>query len=378
MANISGRRDHRIVERALEALANLAHRGAMDADAETSDGAGVMTQLPRRLLAAWLAEQGLPPAAEEDVALGMLFLPWEGEAAGQAREIVRHTLERRGAQVLGWRTVPVDPGVLGAAARRTCPRIEQVLVRRPPALAPEAFERTLYIARKEAESRLAAAGSSDAYVASLSARTVVYKGLLTAVNLSQFFLDLTDPRFESALALFHQRYSTNTVPSWRLAQPMRFLAHNGEINTVQGNRNWMAAREASFAGRWGNDARWLRPVSEPGGSDSTSLDNVLELLERSGHPLLRALTLLVPEAWERNDELDLATRAFFQAQAPLVEPWDGPAAVVFTDGTLVGAALDRNGLRPLRYITTTDGLLVVASEVGVVDRGRGRGGRPRL
>ncbi len=241
-----------------------------------------------------------------------------------------------------------------------------VFVRRPAAAAPDAFERTLYVARKEAESRLVAA-DSDAYVASLSARTVVYKGLLTAVNLPRFYPDLLDPRFESALVLFHQRYSTNTFPSWQLAQPLRFLAHNGEINTVQGNRNWMAAREATFAGHWGDDAPWLCPVSEPGGSDSTSLDNALELLARSGRPLLHALTLLVPEAWERNDELDAATRAFFQAQAPLMEPWDGPAALVFTDGTLVGAALDRNGLRPLRYVTTTEGLLVVASEVGVVD-----------
>ncbi|HZC79490.1 MAG TPA: glutamate synthase subunit alpha, partial [Ktedonobacterales bacterium] len=355
VANISGMREHRIVERALEALANLAHRGAMDADAETSDGVGVMTQIPHRFLAAWLAENGLPPVADEQLGLGMLFLPRAQDVAEHARQILRAAFERHGAAVLAWRPVPVDTNVLGAAAQRTCPHIEQVLVQRPAGIATDDFERTLFIVRKESESRLAAAGISDAYLVSLSARTTVYKGLLTAAQLPHFYPDLLHPRFESALALFHQRYSTNTFPSWRLAQPMRFLAHNGEINTIQGNRNWMAARETSFAEQWGGDAEYLRPVIEPEGSDSTSLDNALELLVRSGRPLMHALTLLIPEAWERHDELDPATRAFFQAQAPLMEPWDGPAALVFTDGSVVGAALDRNGLRPLRSITTTDG-----------------------
>ncbi|HEY7355609.1 MAG TPA: glutamate synthase-related protein, partial [Ktedonobacterales bacterium] len=196
---------------------------------------------------------------------------------------------------------------------------------------------------------------------------LVYKGLLTAANLPEFYLDLRDPRYESALALFHQRYSTNTFPGWRLAQPMRLLAHNGEINTVQGNRNWMATREASsLANYWGEEADWLRPVIEPAGSDSTSLDNALELLVRSGRPLLHALSLLAPEAWEGRNDLPQAVRSFFQAQAPLMEPWDGPAALVFSDGTLAGAALDRNGLRPLRYVITGDGLVVLGSEVGVV------------
>jgi glutamate synthase (ferredoxin) len=367
VANISGMREHRIVERALEALANLAHRGAMDADAETSDGVGVMTQIPHRFLAGWLAENGLPPVAAEQLGLGMLFLPRAQDIAEHARQILRAALEQHGAAVLAWRPVPVDASVLGAAAQRTCPHIEQVLVQRPAGVTTDDFERTLYVVRKESESRLAAAGIGDAYLVSLSARTTVYKGLLTASQLAHFYPDLLNPRFESALALFHQRYSTNTFPSWRLAQPMRFLAHNGEINTIQGNRNWMAARETSFDEHWGGDAECLRPVIEPEGSDSTSLDNALELLVRSGRPLMHALTLLIPEAWERHVELDPATRAFFQAQAPLMEPWDGPAALVFTDGSVVGAALDRNGLRPLRTITTSDGVLVVASEVGVVD-----------
>jgi|GEM_PF-786 len=412
VANISGLRDHQVLERALQALANLAHRGALDADAETSDGAGVMAQVPYRLLTSWLMEHGRPSLPDEALAVGMLFLPRQADAAAHVRQILSDALERRGAQVLGWRTVPVDPAALGSAARRTCPQIEQVLVQRPHNVPQETFERLLYLARKETEARLATHGMTDAYVASLSARTVVYKGLLTAAGLPRFYLDLQDPNFVTAFALFHQRYSTNTFPSWQLAQPMRLLAHNGEINTVQGNRNWMAAREiarremsreghalnpASVAGQdpndlgtsitsglgrqsetaaventylalhWGEEARWLRPVIQPGGSDSASLDNVLELLRRSGRDLPHALTLLVPEAWEGRDDLDPAIRAFFHAQAPLLEPWDGPAALVFSDGTLVGAALDRNGLRPLRYVITADGVIVLASEVGVVD-----------
>jgi glutamate synthase domain-containing protein 2/glutamate synthase domain-containing protein 1/glutamate synthase domain-containing protein 3 len=367
VANISGAREHRILSSALEALANLAHRGAMDADAETSDGVGILTQLPHRLFNAWRDEQGLPPVAESDLAAGMVFLPRDEEAAAQARKIISEVLERRELSFLGWRVVPVNAEMLGTAARRTCPRIEQVLMRRPEATQPDGFERLLYLARKESESRLAAAGLSEVYIASLSARTLVYKGLLTAAKLPHFYLDLLDERYETALAVFHQRYSTNTFPSWRLAQPMRLLAHNGEINTVQGNRNWMATREASsLADHWKSEADWLRPIIEPVGSDSTSLDNALELLVQSGRPLLHALSVLSPEAWEGRHDLAPSIRSFFQAQAPLMEPWDGPAALVFSDGTLAGAALDRNGLRPLRYVISSDGLVVCGSEVGLL------------
>src|SRR5579885_1889216 len=367
VANITGLREHRILAYALEALANLAHRGAMDADAETSDGVGIMTQIPYRLLNAWLAEEGVPPVAGHSLAVGMVFLPWNDAIAAQAREIMSDVLERRRASVLGWRSVPVNADMLGAAARRSCPRIEQVLAQRADAAPAEEFERLLYLARKEIEARLAAAGITEVYIASLSAHTLVYKGLLTAAKLPHFYPDLLDPRFESALALFHQRYSTNTFPSWRLAQPMRMLAHNGEINTIQGNRNWMMSRQASILEQhWGSEAEWLRPVIDPAGSDSTSLDNALELVVRSGRSLLHALTLLVPEAWEGRNDLAPSIRSFFQAQAPLMEPWDGPAALVFSDGTFAGAALDRNGLRPLRYVITGDGLVVLGSEVGMV------------
>jgi glutamate synthase domain-containing protein 2/glutamate synthase domain-containing protein 1/glutamate synthase domain-containing protein 3 len=367
VANSTGTREHRILSYALEALANLAHRGAMDADAETSDGVGILTQIPTRLLNGWLAEQGVPPVAGNSLGVGMVFLPWDEEAAAGARDILTNALERRRATVLGWRVVPVNPDLLGAAAKRTCPRIEQALVLRPDATTSAEFEQLLYLARKESEARLEAAGLSEVYISSLSGRTLVYKGLLTAANLPQFYLDLQDPRYETALAVFHQRYSTNTFPSWRLAQPMRLLAHNGEINTIQGNRNWMATREAtSLPLHWGEEANWLRPVVQPIGSDSTSLDNALELLVRSGRPLLHSLSLLAPEAWEGRNDLSPSIRSFFQAQAPLVEPWDGPAALVFSDGTVAGAALDRNGLRPLRYVITSDGLVVLGSEVGML------------
>ena len=367
VANISGVREHRIIERALEALRNLAHRGAMDARAEASDGVGVLTQLPLALLNRWLTRRGLPAAAEGELAAGMVFLPRDDNLAMRARALLDQALERRGARVPGWRKVPVRDREISASARRERPRIEQALALRPAGMAADAFERLLYAARKEAESEWNRLGIADAYVASLSARSIVYKGLLTAETLPRFYADLLDPNFTSALALFHQRYSTNTFPSWRLAQPMRLLAHNGEINTVQGNRNWMAAREAALDAMWGDEAPWLRPVIEPQGSDSTSLDNALELLTRSGRTLAHALTLLTPAAWEARDDLAPETRAFFAAQAPLVEPWDGPAALVFSDGVRVGAALDRNGLRPLRYTLDAGGLLVVASESGVLD-----------
>jgi glutamate synthase (ferredoxin) len=368
VATTSGKREHCILAYALEALTNLAHRGAMDADAATSDGVGVMTQIPHRLLSAWLTEQGAPAVAEQHLAVGMIFLPPDEAAAERARAIVAEALARRGAQVLGSRAVPVDGAVLGEAARRACPRVEQVLALRPESASAEDFERTLFLARKECESRLSTAGEGDVYVVSLSARTVVYKGLLTAVNLARFYPDLRDPRYETALALFHQRYSTNTFPSWRLAQPMRLLAHNGEINTIDGNRGWMEAREAAgLTARWGEEAVWLRPIIQPGGSDSASLDNALELLLHCGRPLLDALTLLAPEAWESQSHLAPAVRAMCQLRASLMEPWDGPAALVFSDGNLACAALDRNGLRPLRYVVTADGLVVLGSEVGIVD-----------
>nr|MBA3824780.1 glutamate synthase large subunit [Ktedonobacterales bacterium] len=309
------------------------------------------------------------PNAASHLALGMCFLPQEPTAQAQIRQVLAEVITRRGMRVLGWRVVPIDRAVLSQRAQRDCPQIEQVVIEiTDDDVANDATEARLYLARREMEQRLVAHVPAGFAIPSLSARTVVYKGLLTAAQLPQFYSDLLDPRYVTAFAVFHQRYSTNTFPSWRLAQPFHYLAHNGEINTVQGNRMWMSAREAAvLAHHWPTEVNWLRPVIQPGGSDSTSLDNVVELLRHTGSGLLKALAVLAPEAWENQTDLAPALHAFYAAHATMQEPWDGPAALVYSDGQVVGAKLDRNGLRPLRYSVTADGLLVVASEVGVLD-----------
>jgi glutamate synthase (ferredoxin) len=362
-----------IVEMALEAVVNLTHRGALDADARTGDGAGILVQIPRRFFARELERLGLRLERPEELAVGMVFLPREGERAALARRILEARAQGRGLRVLGWRQVPVDTSVLGDKALATCPRIEQLLVVPSRAMDDETYERVLYLARKEAEADLRREGLDDCYIPSFSHARLVYKGLLVAKQLRGFYLDLQDPQFESALAIFHQRYSTNTFPTWPLSQPMRFLAHNGEINTLMGNQNWMRAREPELHSRvWGEDMAALRPIIVPGGSDSAMLDNVLEALVLSGRDLLHAMLMLVPEAWERMPDLDPAWRDFYEYHACLMEPWDGPAALAFTDGVKVGACLDRNGLRPLRYKVTDDGLVVAGSEVGIVQLEEGR------
>ena len=372
VADLSGRASHAVVLQGLEAVDNLTHRGAVDADAKTGDGSGILIQTPRQLLAreiARLTGRRLDPA---DVAAGMIFLPsWDTEAAEFRRSWLNEALDSQGVPVLAWRQVPVQADTLGDKARETMPEIQQVLVAKPPAgLDGLSFERSLYLARKCVERAAAKAGITGFHVASLSSRTLVYKGLLVARDLANFFDDLRDPDCESALAVFHQRYSTNTFPTWSLAQPFRFLGHNGEINTLQGNRNWMTAREPELAADiWGAKIADLIPVIDPDGSDSANLDNVLELLELSGRDLLHAVAMLIPEAWENMPTMDSALRAFYAYHATLMEPWDGPAALAFTNGTIAGAALDRNGLRPARYSVTDDGLVILASETGVLGLG---------
>ncbi len=356
-----------IVEMALEAVVNLTHRGALDADARTGDGAGILVQIPRRFFARELERLGFRLERPEELAVGMVFLPREEGRAALARRILEARAQGRGLRLLGWRQVPVDTSALGDKALATCPRIEQLLVVPAQAMDDETYERALYLARKEAEGDLRREGLDDCYIPSFSHARLVYKGLLVAKQLRDFYLDLQDPLFESALAIFHQRYSTNTFPTWPLSQPMRFLAHNGEINTLMGNQNWMRAREPELHSHvWGEDMAALRPIIVPGGSDSAMLDNVLEALVLSGRDLLHAMLMLVPEAWERMPDLDPAWRHFYEYHACLMEPWDGPAALAFTDGIKVGACLDRNGLRPLRYKVTDDGLVVAGSEVGIV------------
>jgi len=371
VARASGERSHAVARLALEALKRVAHRGAAATDS-SGDGAGVLTQIPAPLFYREAERLELPLAAGQSFAVGMFFLPREAAALARVTAIIEDVLRGDGLSVLGWREVPVRLDVLGAGARATCPAIRQVLI--APAADRRgddaAWERALYLARKTIDARVADAGPGlePFFVCSLSARTIVYKALLTGTQLGAFFPDLESPDFETALAVFHQRYSTNTTSSWPLAQPFRLLAHNGEINTLWGNRNAMRAREPALASPlWGENVDRLKPVIWAEGSDSTSLDNALELLVRSGRDPVHALMMLVPEAHEGAVEMESALRGFYEFHDCLVEPWDGPAALAFSDGVMVGSALDRNGLRPCRYKVTRDGLVVAGSEVGLVD-----------
>ncbi len=375
LAQISGEDSHSLIQTALDALTRLTHRGAQDADAETSDGAGLLTQIPRALLYDELQTQGISLPDLTDLAVGVLFLPSQERSPhdyARSRQLIEQALHEVGlgwlrGQPLRWRNPPLDSTVLGTQARATAPSIAQLLLIRPPHLTLEEYERTLYYAQRLIEQRLQEAGINDCYIVSLSCMTIVYKGLLAPNELARFYLDLADPRFTSSFVIFHQRYSTNTFPSWPLAQPLRLLAHNGEINTLQGNRNWMQARAgALYSPLWGDRFDNLLPILQAGGSDSAQLDNILELLTHSGRDLLHSMQMLIPPAWENNSELESEQRAWCEYHAGLIEPWDGPAALAFSDGRVVGAALDRNGLRPARYTLTSNGLLILASEAGVV------------
>jgi glutamate synthase (ferredoxin) len=367
VATTSGR-SHAIVERALEAVSNLTHRGAVSADGKTGDGAGILTQIPHRLLAAELQRLGVRVPRHTDLGVGMIFLPRESRQQARARAIIEEAITKEGLVLFGWRKVPIAISALGSEAAQTRPEIEQVLIGRPERRGAAEFERLLYLTRKVIERRWAEERIPDAYIPSLSHHTIVYKGMFIAPQLPRFYPDLYDPQFETALAVFHQRYSTNTFPSWPLAQPFRLLAHNGEINTLWGNINWMRAREGDLrSAYWRERMRDLLPVIQPGGSDSAMLDNVLELVMLSGRDLLHAMMMLVPEAWESIADMPEQLRAFYEFHAGLSEPWDGPAALAFSDGRIAAATLDRNGLRPARYTITEDGLVVVASEVGVID-----------
>jgi len=364
VADLHGRPDHDIVDRALTVLERLAHRGASGAEVNTGDGAGILSQVPHRFLTGAAAEAGITLPEAGGYAVGLVFLPTDADDATKARTVLEQIAAEEALHVLGWRVVPVETDDLGSIALGAMPRIEQLFVAPAgPAVDTMTLERRAFVLRKRAEHVV-----EGLYFPSLSARTIVYKGMLTSHQLRRFFPDLRHPRFESGLALVHSRFSTNTFPSWPLAHPYRYLAHNGEINTVQGNRNWMRAREALLETRLieGDLAR-VYPICTPGASDSASFDEVLELLHLGGRSLPHAVLMMIPEAWENHATMDPERRAFYRYHASLMEPWDGPAAVSFTDGTVVGAVLDRNGLRPARYWVTDDGLVVLASEVGVLD-----------
>ncbi len=368
VADIQGRKSHDIVEQGLQILERLTHRGAVGADPKAGDGAGILLQIPDGFLRAVLDFE-LPPVGGYGV--GMLFLPRDPERRRQVEARLEAHVTESGQRLLGWRDVPVDNADLGYSVLPLEPCVRQVFIGRGPDCPDQdAFERRLFVIRKQMDNHLRdqGFGKDEFYVVTLSSRTINYKGMLLAGQVGAYYQDLRDPRLESALALVHQRFSTNTFPTWDLAQPFRMICHNGEINTLRGNVNWMAARRQTMkSGVLGEDLERIWPLIAEGQSDSACFDNALELLVMGGYSLAHAMMILIPEAWGGNDLMDPARRAFYEYHAALMEPWDGPAAVAFTDGRQIGATLDRNGLRPARYLITRDGLVVMASEMGVLD-----------
>jgi len=372
VAHIKGKQSHDMVRQGLQILENLTHRGAVGADPLAGDGAGILLQIPDQFLR---DEMGwcnipLPPAGEYGV--GMLFLPRDAAARAACEKIVADKIAAEGQQLLGWRDVPVDSSGLGESVKKVEPVVRQMFIGRGKNCKDQdAFERKLFVIRKTMEHAVSNLGKSQGkgfYCPSLSSRTIVYKGMLLADQVGKYYLDLQDARVVSALALVHQRFSTNTFPTWNLAHPFRMIAHNGEINTVRGNVNWMTARHAAMSSKLlGADLDKLWPLITEGQSDSACFDNALELLVAGGYSLPHAMMLLIPEAWAGNPLMDEERRAFYEYHAALMEPWDGPAAVAFTDGRMIGATLDRNGLRPARYLITDDDMVLMASEMGVLD-----------
>ncbi len=360
VATLTGVASHDIVAKALTALRNLDHRGAAGAEPNSGDGAGILMQVPDAFLRA-VVDFDLP--TQHSYAVGTAFIPGDAGEVSKARGRIEEIAAEEGLTVLGWRDVPTDDSVLGATALSVMPTFVQLFVAASgPRLSGMALERLAFCLRKRAEHE------TGVYFPSLSSRTLAYKGMLTTGQLDAFFPDLLDERVASALAVVHSRFSTNTFPSWPLAHPFRFIAHNGEINTVMGNRNWMRAREALLSSDLiPGDLDRLFPICTPGASDSASFDEVLELLHMGGRSLPHSVLMMIPEAWENHAEMDAKRRAFYAFHSAMMEPWDGPACVVFTDGSQIGAVLDRNGLRPSRYWVTDDGLVVLASEVGVLD-----------
>ncbi len=389
VAHIKGEKSHAIIRDALTVLAHMSHRGACGCDPETGDGAGVLLQIPHELYKELCSAAGFTLPEAGKYAVGMLFLPRDPEKRSLAKSLIERIVGEEGQQVLGFRTVPVAEHVAGWLARESMPEFEQVYVKLRYT-DREVVERKLYTIRRRIENEAASVeleASTGFYICSFSSRTVVYKGLVVPERFADFYSDLTDARAKSAIALVHSRFSTNTFPSWPRAHPYRFIVHNGEINTLRGNVNWMVARDQQLASdKFGADIKKILPVLTPGGSDSGNFDNALELLLQTGRSLPHAVMMMIPEAWEKHNEMSEAKRSFYEYHSCLMEPWDGPASIAFTDGTVVGAVLDRNGLRPSRYYVTKDDVIVMASEVGcleiaperVAQKGRLRPGRMLL
>src|SRR3989339_2024869 len=370
--SIKGVKSNEIVKNGLKILNSLAHRGATGADPKTGDGAGILIQMPHEFMLKAALAAGIKLPSFGEYGTGLIFLPQQADDRKLCKEILEKTAAEYGQRVLGWRSVPVDNSDIGVTARQTQPVIEQVFIAKNPAVTLQRdFEVKLYIIRKVSEKKIRESGAAQKaffYVPSLSSNTFIYKGLLTPQQVENFFVDLKDESIQSAISLVHSRYSTNTFPTWDLAQPFRYLAHNGEINTLRGNVNWMRAKEGLLQSElFGKDINKLKPVIIPGGSDSAAIDNAFELLVLAGRPIEQAMMMLIPEAWEQHKLMDERLKDFYKYHACFMEPWDGPAAIAFSDGISIGAVLDRNGLRPARYIVTKDDLAVMASEVGVLD-----------
>src|SRR5580704_1209556 len=371
IADIKGRKSHKIVEDALTILLNLEHRGAVGADPRAGDGAGILVQTPHKFFAKKAAELGFALPAPGHYAVGALFLPHDPAWRQEIMDTYAAIAAQDGMTILGWRDVPSDNSTLGETVKPTEPFHKQVfLARNPKVTSEDEFERRLYILRKTISSTLYGRrerSTSHYYPVSISCRTVIYKGMFLADQLGTYYPDLHDPDLDSALALIHQRFSTNTFPAWSLAHPYRMIAHNGEINTLRGNNNWMAARQASVSSpKFGADISKLWPISYEGQSDTACFDNALEFLTMGGYSLAHAVMMMIPEAWAGNQLMNEERRSFYEYNAALMEPWDGPAAIAFTNGRQIGATLDRNGLRPARYVVTRDDRIIMASEVGVL------------
>jgi glutamate synthase (NADPH) large chain len=379
VVDIKGRRSHRVVEQGLQLLVNLLHRGACGCEANTGDGAGILVQMPDRFLRKEAHRHGIALPGPGDYGAGLVFLPRDRVERHAIEALVRQVLDEEDLRLLGWRDVPTDDARLGARAVASEPVFQQLFVGRgkrfpfdaDPVADRQRFERKLYVARKRIEhaaDALALGERQSFFIVSLSSNTLTYKGMLTADQIAPMFPDLLDPDLDSALALVHQRFSTNTFPSWPLAHPYRFVAHNGEINTLRGNINWMRAREGLLRSDvLGDDLAKILPIIREGGSDTATFDNVLEFLVMSGRSLPHAVLMMIPEPWGSHETMSADRQAFYEFHSSLMEPWDGPASIAFTDGTVIGAVLDRNGLRPSRYYVTTDDLVIMASEVGVLD-----------
>ncbi|MCL2661103.1 MAG: glutamate synthase subunit alpha, partial [Acidobacteriaceae bacterium] len=371
VASIRGEKSHDIIRKGIEVLINLTHRGAAGSDPETGDGAGILIQIPHIFFAIECGKLGMQLPEPGRYGVAMVFFPVEKHSRLRCEGVFERIVGEEGATVIGWRNFHVCNEALGHEARRSQPYIEQFFVGAPDGMDDDSFERLLYRIRRRVENEIAASSIEDKasfYIPSFSSRTIVYKGLMLAPQIEKFYTDLANPLVTSALCLVHQRFSTNTFPSWKLAHPYRYIAHNGEINTIRGNVSWMNARQSVLKSPlYGDQIDDLFPVITPGGSDSASLDNAVEFLFQAGRSLPHVMAMMIPEAWAGNPDMDEDKRAFYEYHASLMEPWDGPAAIAFTDGRIVGATLDRNGLRPGRYIVTKDDLVVLASEAGVIE-----------